>query len=117
MSVRNALLALLEQRPRHAYELYVTLEALGGGKQNWDLKPAQVETTLSRLEEGGLVEVEARDEDDESEKRIYKITPAGREELRAWFECPVETEYQRGELYLKLMLSMASGAGDPQKVI
>ena len=56
MSVRNALLGLLTQRPRHGYELRAAFQAIAGGEQNWDVKPAQMYTTLSRLEESVLVE-------------------------------------------------------------
>ena len=55
MSVRNALLGLLEQRPRHGYELHDAFEAMAGGEDNWDVKPAQVYATLARLEPAGLI--------------------------------------------------------------
>jgi DNA-binding PadR family transcriptional regulator len=42
VSVRNALLGLLEQRPRHGYELRAAFEALVGGQRNWEVKPAQI---------------------------------------------------------------------------
>ena len=55
MSVRNAILGLLADHPRHGYELRAAFEALTGGEALWSVKPAQVYTTLARLEEGGLV--------------------------------------------------------------
>ena len=117
MSVRNAILGLLIQRPRHGYELRAAFEALMGGEQNWEVKPAQIYTTLSRLEEGGLVAQTAVEQDGGPEKRIYDITPAGRVELAVWFNGAVEDQPQRDEFYLKLMLSLATGAADPYKVI
>jgi DNA-binding PadR family transcriptional regulator len=51
MSVRNAILGLLAQRPRHGYELRAAFEALVGGEAIWEVKPAQIYTTLARLEE------------------------------------------------------------------
>jgi DNA-binding PadR family transcriptional regulator len=56
MSVRHAILGLLAQRPRHGYELRAAFSAVIGGDENWDVKPAQIYTTLNRLEEAGLVE-------------------------------------------------------------
>lgn len=117
MSVRHGLLGLLSQRPRHGYELHAAFEAVVGGEQNWDVKPAQVYTTLSRLKESGLISEEGLEQDGGPEKRIYAITPAGREELRAWFSTPVRTEHQRDEFFLKLMLSLAIGEADPRKII
>lgn len=112
MSVRNALLGLLAQRPRHGYELRAAFEALVGGEELWDVKPAQIYTTLSRLEEGGLIRQELVGQDSGPEKRIYALTEPGQAELAAWFESGVESEHQRDEFYLKLMLSLAAdGAG------
>src|SRR5512144_2563321 len=116
MSVRNAILGLLAQRPRHGYELRAAFEALMGGEQNWEVKPAQIYTTLSRLEEGGLVAQTAVEQDGGPEKRIYDITPAGREALAGWFNGAVDDAPQRDEFYLKLMVSLASGAADPYRV-
>lgn len=117
MSVRNAILGLLAQRPRHGYELRAAFEALIGGEQNWEVKPAQIYTTLSRLEESGLVAQAAVEQDGGPEKRIYDITPAGQAELAGWFSGAVDDEPQRDEFYLKLMLSLATGAADPYRVI
>jgi DNA-binding PadR family transcriptional regulator len=117
MSVRNALLGLLEQRPRHGYELHAAFEAMVGGKHNWDVKPAQVYTTLARLEKKGLVVVDALEQEGGPEKRVYAITPAGRGALRAWFSTPVKNEHQRDEFFLKLMLSLACDEANPRGVI
>ena len=117
MSVRNALLGLLAQRPRHGYDLRAAFQAVMGGEENWDVKPAQIYTTLARLEKDGLVQEEAVDQSSGPEKRIYAITPAGRAELRSWLTSGVERYEQRDEFFLKLMLSLATGEADPGKVI
>ena len=117
MSVRNALLGLLAQRPRHGYELHAAFEAVVGGEQNWDVKPAQIYTTLARLEEGGLVREDAVEQGGGPEKRIYALTIAGRAALAEWFGEGVEREHQRDEFFVKLMLSLATGGVSPRKVI
>lgn len=117
MSVRNSLLGLLAQQPRHGYELHAAFEAVVGGQANWDVKPAQVYTTLARLEEAGLVEEEGVSQDGGPEKRIFAITGRGREELAAWMADPVPSEHQRDEFFLKLMISVATGIADPRRVI
>jgi DNA-binding PadR family transcriptional regulator len=78
MSVRHAMLGLLAQRPRHGYELRAAFQALVGGEENWDVKPAQIYTTLTRLEQGGFVAENSIEQDAGPEKRIYAITSAGR---------------------------------------
>ncbi len=117
MSVRNALLGLLEQRPRHGYELHDAFEAVAGGEDNWDVKPAQVYATLARLEQASLIVQVSLEQQGGPAKRIYALTPAGQEELRAWFQTPVKAAHQRDEFYLKLMLCVVTGQADPYQVI
>ena len=75
MSVRNAILGLLAQKPRHGYELHAAFSAVVGGGGTWDVKPAQIYTTLERLEESGLVQTKSDlGEGREPERRIYAIT-------------------------------------------
>lgn len=107
MSVRYALLGLLDQQPRHGYELRATFMALVGGEQNWDVKPAQIYATLSRLQENGLIAQTSVEQDGGPEKRVYAITPTGRAELETWFATSVASEHQRDEFFVKLMLSLA----------
>jgi DNA-binding PadR family transcriptional regulator len=117
MSVRNALLGLLAQQPRHGYDLHAAFEAVVGGEQNWDVKPAQIYTTLARLEKDGLVADEGMEQAGGPEKRIYSITQQGRAALAEWFASGVQLEHQRDEFYVKLMLSIATGEASPRKVI
>jgi DNA-binding PadR family transcriptional regulator len=117
MSVRNAILGLLEQKPRHGYELHDAFEAVVGGEQVWDVKPAQIYTTLTRLEKGGLVAEQSAQQDGGPEKRIYAITQSGRQALQEWFYSPVASRHQRDEFFLKLMMSLVTGEANPRRVI
>ncbi len=117
MSVRHAVLGLLAQRPRHGYELHAAFEAVVGGEQNWDVKPAQIYATLSRLQENGLVVENAVEQSGGPEKRIYAITPQGEAALREWYRQAVAREHQRDEFFIKLMLSLVTGAADPYAII
>lgn len=116
MSVRNAILGLLAQKPRHGYELHAAFSAVGGA--TWDVKPAQIYTTLERLEESGLVQTESDlGEGNEPDRRIYAITRDGRDALKGWFEDGVPTEHQRDEFFVKLMIGLVSGEADPAFII
>jgi DNA-binding PadR family transcriptional regulator len=117
MPVRHAVLGLLAQRPRHGYELRAAFQALAGGEENWDVKPAQIYTTLARLEQGGLVAEDSVEQDAGPEKRIYALTPTGRKTLKEWFASGIEPEHQRDEFFIKLMIALASGVADPCKLI
>ena len=117
MSVRNAILGLLADHPRHGYELRTAFEALAGGEALWSVKPAQVYTTLARLEEGGLVAQDSVEQDGGPEKRIYSLTPAGQAELADWFASGVPAEHQRDEFFVKLMLSLTTDVANPYRVL
>src|SRR5512135_920403 len=117
MSVRHAILGLLAQRPRHGYELRAAFQALVGGEENWDLKPAQIYTTLARLEQGGLVVEDGVEQGAGPEKRIYALTVPGRQALQEWFASSVAPEHQHDEFFVKLMICLASGVADPYRVI
>jgi len=117
MSVRNAILGLLAQKPRHGYELHAAFSAVVGD-ENWDVKPAQIYTTLERLEESGLVQTTSDlGKGKEPARRIYGITREGRDALKDWFADGVPTEHQRDEFYVKLMIGLVSGEADPARVI
>jgi DNA-binding PadR family transcriptional regulator len=117
MSVRNAILGLLTQKPRHGYELHAAFSAVVGD-ENWDVKPAQIYTTLERLEESGLVETKSDlGEGREPDRRIYAITRNGLDALKDWFADGVPTEHQRDEFFVKLMIGLVSGEADPARII
>ena len=118
MTVKHALLGLLAERPRHGYELHGAFEAIAGGDNNWDLKPAQVYNTLERLEEGGLVTCTSDlGEGSMPSRRIFTITSMGREALEEWFATGVAPTHERDEFYIKLMVALVSGCGDPYRIL
>ncbi len=117
MSVRHAILGLLAQKPRHGYELHAVFTAVVGG-DSWDVKPAQIYTTLNRLEEAGLVET-ASDlgEGDEPERRVYAVTDDGHTALQEWFSAGSTLDHQRDEFFVKVMVALVSGEADPWRLI
>ncbi len=113
MSVRQALLALLEQGPMYGYQLRSEFERRTGS--TWPLNVGQVYTTLTRLERDGLV---AESGDDGEGHVVYRVTDAGRDEVAAWFTTPVErTQPPRDELAIKLALAVTVPGVDVGSVI
>jgi DNA-binding PadR family transcriptional regulator len=107
VSVRHSLLALLSGGPMHGYGLKTEFETATADV--WPLNVGQVYTTLGRLERDGLVTAEAEADG----QKLYEITGAGRDELRRWFETPVQREMiPRQELAIKLVFAMRSGMAD-----
>jgi len=115
--VRHTLLGLLSQQPRYGYELHAAFLALAGGEQNWDIKPAQVYTTLNRLVEAGFVSAAQVEGDGTDERRVYSLTDAGQAELQAWLQSGVESDHLRDAFFLKLMLAIYVDGIDPQQLI
>jgi DNA-binding PadR family transcriptional regulator len=113
MSVRQALLALLEQGPMYGYQLRSEFERRTGS--TWPLNVGQVYTTLTRLERDGLV---AEHGEDRAGHVVYEVTAAGREEVAAWFTTPVaRTTPPRDELAIKLALAVTVPGVDVGTVI
>jgi DNA-binding PadR family transcriptional regulator len=112
MSIRYSLLAILDAGPRHGYALKSEFEAATGNV--WPLNVGQVYSTLSRLERDGLVLVA---EDDDGQK-TYRISDAGREDLRRWYGTPVVREVvPRQELAIKLVFAMRAGPDQVREVV
>jgi DNA-binding PadR family transcriptional regulator len=95
----------------------MAFEALVGGDENWDLKPAQVYTTLERLEGAGLVGKQPCAQERGPDTQVYSITHRGRESLREWFAEGVASKHGRDEFYVKLMSCLMSGEADPAELI
>lgn len=74
-------------------------------------------TTLGRLERDGLVEVVAEDAEGRG-KRTYALTRAGRAELNAWLDRPVErVDWLKDEFFVKLVVRHLAGRGDAAALI
>jgi DNA-binding PadR family transcriptional regulator len=111
MAVREGLLALLDEGPRHGYQLKTSFETATGGV--WPLNVGQVYTTLDRLERDGLVSAtseEARGGAGGGPQRQYALTAAGREALGAWwYAVPRDDPPPRDELMLKVLMAIEHG--------
>jgi DNA-binding PadR family transcriptional regulator len=100
MPVREGIMALLIDGPRHGYQLKTEFEAATGSV--WPLNVGQVYTTLDRLERDGLV---AHREHDGT--KTYRLTADGREALGAWWETVTFDEPPpRDELMLKVLMAI-----------
>lgn len=101
MSVRQSLLAILDQQACYGYQLRQEFERRTGA--TWPLNVGQIYNTLDRLERDGLVAKEATDPEGHV---YYAITAAGRAEVGSWLGTPVQRGTgTRDELALKLALA------------
>ncbi|HEY0247720.1 MAG TPA: PadR family transcriptional regulator [Gryllotalpicola sp.] len=113
MSVRQSLLAILDQGPCYGYQLRAEFDRRTGG--TWPLNVGQIYQTLDRLERDQLV---ARGESDREGRAYYEITAAGHAEVASWLSSPVEHQTAaRDELAIKLAVAATLPGVDLAHVI
>lgn len=108
MSFGHTLLGLLENGPRHGYEL----------KRRFDehfptsrpLPFGQIYATLARLRRDGLVDVAAIESGAGPDRKLYVITPAGVADLEQWLDEPSAPPAPvRTDLFVKVIVALLSG--------
>ena len=108
MSVPHAVLGLLEQQPRHGYDLKRLVDRYFA--PDHPVAFAQVYATLGRLENKGRVRVERVERAEGPDRRRYAITEDGLEELDRWLNAPLEPEpHLQAALFTKVVLAVLSG--------
>jgi len=113
MSIRQSLLAILDQGPCYGYQLRAEFERRTGS--TWPVNVGQIYSTLERLERDGLVE---RSEIDSDGQIHYAITGAGTTEVAAWLGSPVvRSGATRDELAIKLAIAVTLPGVDIARVI
>lgn len=113
MSARQGLLAILAEGPCYGYQLRVEFDRRTGS--TWTLNVGQIYNTLERLERDGLVE---RGHTDDDGHVYYRITDAGRVEVRRWLDEPVaRPDGTRDELPIKIALAATLPGADLAAII
>lgn len=106
MSVKQGLLALLNEEPMGVARLRREFEARTGG--TWPLNIGQVYTTVRRLERDGLVAHGAADAA-EADVDLYVLTDGGQEAAEGWWHTPVRRGApERDELVIKVALAVTA---------
>jgi len=96
------LLGMLSAQERSGYDLKLLLD-----KQvhhvYWSPAKSQIYGELRRLEQAGLATMTEVEQTNRPDKRLYRITPAGREALQQWLASPdVEPDVFKSPLLLHL---------------
>jgi len=98
LSPRYALLGQLMRGPMHGYELHQQYEQELG--QVWRAGRSQVYGLLREIEEAGQVEVRVEQQTSRPARKIYSLTPAGRQAFRHWVRQPVASTRDIRVLFL-----------------
>ena len=87
-SAETLILAILEEAPRHGYDIARRIEQRSGGRLSFHV--ASLYTTLYRMERAGLIAGRWVEKAGERRRRFYRLTAAGRQHLadrrRSWRE-------------------------------
>src|ERR687892_2318458 len=99
------ILGFVRKGPKSGYEIKALVD--NSTRFFWAASYGQIYPELRRLSEAGLVKGEAEPRGGRK-RTVYRLTPAGRKELRRWLEQPPETFEMRDEGLLKLFFSVAA---------
>ena len=110
--MRHAVLALLADQPAHGYEIKRGLEERFGSVIA-PLNAGQVYTTLQRLQRDELVADDAVAQSGRPDKRVYRLTDAGRQALEEWLGVPSAPTRLRDDFFMKLVFAQSLGLADP----
>ena len=100
------ILGTLGWRPMSGYEIKSIVDK--STRFFWAASYGQIYPELRRLAAAGLIEGKASPQGGRR-RNVYRLTPAGRKELRAWLHADPELFELRDEALLKLFFADATG--------
>jgi transcriptional regulator len=80
-SAETLILAILEEGPRHGYDLGRRIGQRSGGRLSFHV--ASLYTTLYRMEQDGLIAGRWIEKAGQRRRRFYRLTPEGHRQLAA----------------------------------
>jgi DNA-binding PadR family transcriptional regulator len=114
--MRFPILALLADEPAHGYEIRRGLEERFGSVIA-PVNAGQVYVTLQRLQRDELVADDAVAQSGRPDKRVYRLTGAGRRALEEWLGAASAPTRLRDDFFMKLVFAHAMGLADPAELI
>jgi DNA-binding PadR family transcriptional regulator len=101
------ILGMLGWRPMSGYEIKSLVDK--STRLFWAASYGQIYPELRRLAESGLIDGKPSPQGGRK-RNVYRLTPAGRRELRAWLDADPEVFEVRDEGLLKLFFAGSGGA-------
>ncbi|HSM82634.1 MAG TPA: PadR family transcriptional regulator [Nodosilinea sp.] len=102
MALSHALLSALTDRPCSGYDLAKQFDGSVGFF--WHASHQQIYRELTKLEGQGLVTAAAVAQAGKPDKKIYRVTEAGRAHLRDWIAQPTKCTPTKDDLLVKLFV-------------
>ncbi|HVN52938.1 MAG TPA: PadR family transcriptional regulator [Anaerolineaceae bacterium] len=111
--IRFILLGFLNYQPMTGYNLKQAIDS--STAHFWHAYHSQIYTTLRQMEADGLVVSRFVQEESQPDRRVYTITPAGKQALKEWLDHPLrEVSPIKEELLVRIFFSAQR---DPQEVL
>jgi DNA-binding PadR family transcriptional regulator len=98
--LKNVILTVLHQQPSTGYEITQAFDK--SFRYFWQASHQQVYRELARLTEQGFVTFSEVSQPDRPAKKVYTITPRGREELLHWLRSPTHPKRVNDELLVRI---------------
>ncbi len=93
MVLRHLVLGLLTIQPMTGYDLKRAFDS--SVRHFWAADRSQLYRTLTALVDAGLADVEVVPQESYPDRKVHRITEAGRAALRGWLASPLEPEDSR----------------------
>ena len=103
MSLENAILGFLNYQPFTGYDLKKLFDS--SIRHFWYADQSQIYRTLARLTEDGLAEMEHVPQEDRPDRKLYHITPKGRQAFDAWLRGPFPQQASRSGPLVQVFFS------------
>lgn len=100
MSLRYAILVLLKSGPGSGYDLAQGFRQTMGNF--WTASHQQIYQELKRLSADGLLEYTTEHQPDRPDRKVYTLTPQGRDALADWMRVPVKPSRINESLLVKI---------------
>jgi len=101
MALKYVLLTMLSRERQTGYEIVKSFDSAVG--YFWSASHQQVYRELSKLSDTELVKFASIEQGDKPDKKVYRITAAGKRELRKWVEAPIVEPPTKDLLLVKLL--------------
>ncbi len=100
MSLKHAILVLLETEPGSGYDLLKRFkERLGFF---WNASHQQIYMQLKKMNQEGLLDCQQETQQGKPDRKVYGITPQGHNALLEWIETPIKISKVNDALLVKL---------------
>ncbi|MBN2085752.1 MAG: PadR family transcriptional regulator [Anaerolineales bacterium] len=103
MSLKHAILGFLSISDKTGYDLQKKNEQTI--QHFWPSTQSQIYRTLKELERDGLIKGEITIQREKPNKRLYALTPEGKQELVDWLAGPLDPAPHRNQFLVQLFFS------------